>query len=135
LVLVVEPEGEIRMWKWTELSRFANFCRQICEKLDLEYEDEFDQIRWAIEENICRNPLTISHPDPRFTDENRRFFRTAEAPAHTSLPPLVVIFRVVRYPEMGAKGVLEGREVWVEEELRETGFSLEANRPAASGLE
>ena len=50
---MVESEGEIRMWKWTELPRFATFCRQICEKLDLEYEDEFDRIRWAIEEDVC----------------------------------------------------------------------------------
>ncbi|TMM27860.1 MAG: hypothetical protein E6F94_01170 [Actinobacteria bacterium] len=131
---MVESEGEIRMWKWTELPRFATFCRQICEKLDLEYEDEFDRIRWAIEEDVCRNPLTISHTDPRFNDEKRRFFRTAEAPAQTQVPPLVVIFRVVRYPEMGAKGVIEGREVWIEQELREIGFSLEPNGPSASAL-
>lgn len=115
------------MWKWVELPRFASDCRKICEASGLSYEDEFDLIRWrVIEENICRNPLAgQTHPDPRFDDgrdEQRRVFRTAYAPGQTAIPPIVVCYRVVSYPGFGQKGVIEGREAWLEEELRAIGY-------------
>src|SRR5438874_11887745 len=107
---MVESGGEIRMWKWTELPRFATFCRQICEKPDLEYEDEFDRIRWASEEDVCRNPLTNSHTDPRFKEEKRRLFRKAQAPAPTQVTPPGAVFRVGRHPAIGAQGGTAGRQ-------------------------
>jgi hypothetical protein len=117
-------DGETPLWTWTELPRFATFCRQICEATGASYENDFDEIRWAIEEDILRGPLSVSHPDPRFSDERRRYFRTAYAPARVPIGPLVVIFRVARYPEFGKPGEIEGREVWMEEDLRQIGFEL-----------
>jgi len=120
----VTTDGESRLWKWTELPRFATFCRDICERLGIPYEGAFDEVRWSIEENICRNPFRVSHPDSRFDGEQWRYFRTIDAPARMDVPALVVTFHVVRYPEFGSSGILEGREVWIEEELRQIGFSL-----------
>jgi hypothetical protein len=114
----VSHDGETRMWNWVELPRFATFCKRICEELGLSYEDEFDLVRWAITENVCRNPLKAPL-DPRFTSNDRRLvFRTVDAPALTKLPPLLVAFEVERYPEFGQQGIIVGREVWIEQELR-----------------
>lgn len=116
-------EGESRLWKWTELPSYSNSCKTLSATLGLSYEHEFDLVRWAIEENVCRNPLAAPL-DPRFTnDDRRRAFRTTYAPALTALPPLVVFFRVGRYPEFGAQGVIEGREVWLEADLRAIGYA------------
>jgi hypothetical protein len=123
-------DGELRMWNWTELPRFANDCRAICDAVGASYEDEFDLIRWrVIEENICRNPLAgQTRLDPRFDqNEQRRVFRTAYAPAQMTIPPIVVAYRVVSFPEFGRKGVIEGREVWLEDELRAIGYGVLAN--------
>ena len=119
-------DREQRLWKWTELSRFADDCRRICAASGLSYEHDFDLIRWAvIEENICRNPLAgQTHLDPRFdNDERRRVFRTVHAPGVTNVPPILVAYRVVRYPEFGRPGVIEGREAWLEDELRSIGYA------------
>jgi hypothetical protein len=120
-------EGELPLWKWTEIPKFANDCRDIAAAIGVSYEHDFDLIRWkVIEENICRNPLTgQTHPDPRWdNDETRRVFRTASAPAQTPIPPLVVVYRVVRFPEFGQPGIIEGREVWLEDELRAIGYAV-----------
>jgi hypothetical protein len=120
-------EGEYLLWKWTELSRFARDCQRICDATGVPYEHDFDLIRWkVIEENICRNPLAgQTQLDPRFDrDERRRVFRTAYAPAQTAIPPLVVAYLVVRFPAFAQPGVIEGREVWLEEELRAIGYSV-----------
>ena len=117
--------GRKPLWKWTELPRYGTLCGEVCGKLGLPYEDSFDEIRWAIEETLCWEPYSVSHSDPRFEDDRWRYFRTSAAPAHTPLPPLVVTFHVVRFPEFGELGILEGREVWLEEDLRRIGISLE----------
>lgn len=116
--------GETLLWKWIELPQFATFCREICRTTGVSYEGDFDEVRWAIEEAVLRNPLNVSHPDPRFNDELRRYFWTSYAPGRVALPPLVVIFRVLRFPEFGEPGIIEGREAWIEEELRQTGFAV-----------
>lgn len=120
--------GRSPLWTWTELPRYATFCREVSDRLGIAYEGAFDVIRWAIEETLCWEPHRVSHPDPRFDDdpeaERWRVFHTNEAPAHSPLPPLVVTFKVVRFPEFGELGVLEGREVWIEDELREIGVSI-----------
>jgi hypothetical protein len=118
--------GRKPLWRWVELPRYATFCQAVCDQLGIPYEGAFDIIRWAIEETLCWEPHRVSHPDPRFEDERWRYFHTRDAPAHTPLPPLVLTFRVVRFPEMGELGVIEGREVWVEEDLRRIGFSMGA---------
>ena len=118
--------GRKPLWNWTELERYATFGRNVCTQLGIEYEDAFDIIRWAIEETLCWEPFAISHQDPRFDSDRWRAFHTNTAPAHTSLPPLVVTFRVVRFPELGRLGELEGREIWIEEDLRRIGFDLRA---------
>jgi hypothetical protein len=98
----------------------------VCDRLGIPYEGAFDIVRWAIEETVCWEPLRVSHPDPRFDDEQRwRVFHTSAAPAHSKLPALVVTFHIVQFPEMGELGVIEGREVWIEEDLRQIGISLE----------
>jgi hypothetical protein len=118
-------QDERLLWKWTELARFASDCRAIAEALDIPYEHDFDLIRDAIDSAICRNPLAgQTHLDPRFDlDERRRVFRTASAPAQISVPPLVVAYRVVEFPRFGIPGVIEGREVWLEDELRKIGYA------------
>jgi hypothetical protein len=117
-------EGRHPVWTWSELPRFAKFCRDVCKKLEIPYEDSFDKIRWAIEETLCWEPIVPSHPDPRFDDDVWRYFHTDDAPAQTPLPPLVVTFRIAHYPRFGELGLLEGREVWIEEDLRRIGFEL-----------
>jgi hypothetical protein len=116
---------ESLLWKWTELPRFGRLGREICEKTGVPYEDAFDDVRWSIEVDVCRGPFSVSHPDPRFRDEQWRYFRVIAAPGRTGLPDLVVTFRVARYPEFGKPGVIEGREIWIEQELREIGISLD----------
>jgi hypothetical protein len=124
-----EFQGEQLLWKWVELPRFANFCKEIAEKVGVSYVDAFDEVRWAIMNDVCRSPFAVTHPDPRFNDEAWRYVRVAESPGRTGLPALVATFRVARYPELrmdmypdfGVPGVLEGREMWIEEELRQLG--------------
>lgn len=70
-------------------------------------------------------PFSVSHPDPRFNAEEWRYTRVAASPGRTGLPALVATFRVARYPEFGRPGVLEAREMWVEEELRQIGLWLD----------
>lgn len=112
------------MWRWTELPRYARFCRDLAERLGVPYEHDFDVVRWAIEETLCWEPVRPSHPDPRFEDDSWCYFRTSAAPALIRLPPLVVTFRIARYPQLGERGVLEGREIWVEDDLRQVGFDV-----------
>jgi hypothetical protein len=118
--------GRNPLWVWTELPRYATFCRGVCEQLGIEYEGAFDVIRWSIEETLCWEPVVTSHEDPRFSDYTWRYFHTRDAPAHTPLPPLVVTFRLAQFPRFGERGIIEGREVWVEADLRRIGFELEA---------
>ena len=122
---------ETRLWKWVELPRFARFCQEIAEALNIPYEDDIDKIRWAIEETVLKDPHSVSHPDPRFQDDARRYFHTADAPAQLRLPPLVVIFRIASYPKFGEPGLIEGREVWIEDELRQIGFTMPGGAAAA----
>jgi hypothetical protein len=106
-------------------------CRAVSEKLGIPYEGPFDVVRWSIEETLCWDPFQATQPDPRFEAdpnidaENWRYFHTREAPAHTPLPPLVATFRIAQFPRFGERGLIEGREVWVEEDLRQIGFALE----------
>lgn len=122
-------QDEGPLWKWVELPRFARDCKAIADALDIPYEHDFDLIRDAIDTTICRNPLAgQTHLDPRFDhDERRRVFRTALAPAQLTTPPLVVAYRVVEYPRFGIPGVIEGREVWLEDELRQIGYAVLAD--------
>jgi len=125
----MHKQDETLLWKWTELPRFARDCRSIAEQVGVPYEHDFDLIRDAIETTVCRNPLAgQTHLDPRFDlDERRRVFRTTAAPAQHGVPPLVIAFRVVTYPRFGIPGVIEGREVWTEDELRRIGYGVLAD--------
>ena len=124
-----QEQNELPLWKWVELPRFARDCQAIALETGIPYEHDFDLIRDAITTTICRNPLAgHTHLDPRFdNDERRRVFRTALAPAQVKVPPLLVAYKVESFPRFGIPGVIEGREIWLEDELRRIGYEALAD--------
>lgn len=108
-------------WKWTEENpRFREHCGRICARYGVVY-DDFQEVRWAIEESILDDPFEgsvplypLGHPS---CDENIRRFVYEKHPAHWQLPALVIVFRVE--PPITDPRELTGLEIWSEEELGE----------------
>ncbi len=101
-------------WKWTNTPEFAAFCEKI-EGLD---QSDRDLLRWAIEENLCSNPLEGSRPvwEDGSLDQSWRWVVREYTPGFSDLGPLVVVYRIE--PDRGT-GIREltGYAVWLEADL------------------
>jgi len=99
--------GNVRGWKWTQVS-------------DFEHPDhpEWDLIQWDLEDELVHGPRRISHPVNEPPDE-WWYMKTKDAPGLSHLPAVIVLFRIVSEPTSDAEGILEGWAAWWDDDLVE----------------
>jgi hypothetical protein len=63
-----------------------------------------DLIRWEIAETVLLDPMEGSNPV--YDEGPERYIRSYEAPSLTRLAPVVVVFRIDRFPVSADDGTL-----------------------------
>jgi hypothetical protein len=93
------------VWRWVQVEGFSHPPHP-----------EWDVVQWNLEDELVLDPYKASHPV--FDDAGKwRYMKTKDAPGLQGLPRMVVLFRIAQEPTDSQAGVIEGHEVWMDEDL------------------
>src|SRR5215210_3420354 len=92
-------------WRWVQVEDFQH-----------PHHAEWDLIQWDIEMELVWGPREISIPIFEGGHE-WRYMKTKDAPGLSHLPRMIVLFRIAQEPTDTELGVIEGWEVWSDDDL------------------
>lgn len=98
-------DDERPRWRWTTQSDFSHPDHP-----------EWDQIEWDLHDELVWDPRKVSRPVTDDEDDPFRYLTTKEAPGLAHLPPMIVLFQIVREPSDTDVGLIQGIAAWPDDD-------------------